>query len=354
MKYRFRPSGKKRAFLVPIGTRLRAKGRNKPKRIRNLPEGREKIDFSEIRKRGRFYAVLFSIKKSLLHFRSQIKTFFKGLWERLRSLSKKAKVASSNAFAKIPKRKKRKKSGSVTSLPLLAGAMTASFLICAFSLVYMAFGLFSFYGRSYRSVTVPDTVGMRYSELGDLGEDFSVSVVSVNNPSFPDGTVISQSPPAGVTRRIYKDTGPCKITLTVSKSVPLTVPDNLLGISERNAVLSLKNAGISYTVNKVYSDVAAGSVISVTPKSGTALSNGEAVTITVSLGKRIDTVFMPDLTGLSESEAIEQLNMLGLKLKTVVYIQSNQTAGTVTAQSIIKDTSVSKGTEVSLSVSLGR
>ena len=195
MKYRFRPSGKKRAFLVPIGTRLRAKGRNKPKKIRNLPEGREKIDFSEIRKGSRLYAVLFSVKKSLLRFGLKAKSFFKGLWTKLRSLSSKAKSAASNAFAKIPKRKKKKKSGSATSLPLLAGAMTASFLVCAFSLVYMAFGLFSFYGRSYRSVTVPDTVGMLYSELGDLGEDFDISAVSVNNPSFPDGTIISQSPP---------------------------------------------------------------------------------------------------------------------------------------------------------------
>ena len=82
-------------------------------------------------------------------------------------------------------------------------------------------------------------------------------------------------------------------------------------MSERDAVLSLKNAGISYTVNRVYSDATAGSVASVAPKSGTVLSNGEAITLTVSLGKRIDTVFMPDLTGLSESEAAEQINMLG-------------------------------------------
>ena len=353
MKYRFRPSGKKRAFLIPIGTKLRAKGRDKPKIIKNLPEAREKIDFSEIRQRGRFYVILFSVKRSLLKFSLWVKALFKKIWTRLKSLSKKAKTATANALGKIPKRKK-KKSGSAASLPLLAGAMTASLLICAFSLIYMAFGLFSFYGRSYRSVTVPDTVGMLYSELGDLGADFSISVVSVNNPSFPDGTVISQSPPAGVERRIYEDTGPCKLTLTVSKSTLLTVPDNLLGISERDALLSLKNAGISYTVNKIYSDAAAGSVISVTPKSGTVISDGEAVTLTVSLGKRIDTVFMPDLMGLSESEAAEQLELLGLKLKNVVYIQSSQKAGTVTAQSIIKGTSVSKGTAVSLSVSIGR
>ena len=354
MKYRFRPSGKKRAFLIPIGAKLRAKGRDKPKRIRNLPEAREKIDFSEIRKRGGFYTLLFSAKRSLLRLGLWIKAIFKKAWAKLKSLSKKAKTAAANTFEKIPKRKRRKKSGSAASLPLLAGAMTASFLVCAFSLIYMAFGLFSFYGRSYRSVTVPNTVGMLYSEIGDLGDDFLISVVSVNNPSFPDGTVISQSPPAGVERRIYKDTGPCKITLTVSKSVLRSVPKGILGMSERDAALSLKNAGFSYTVNKVYSDAAYGSVISVSPKSGTVLSNGESVTLTVSLGKRVDTVFMPDLTGLSESEATDQLKMLGLNLRAVVYIESNQKAGTVTAQSIIKGASVSKGTEVSLSVSLGR
>lgn len=354
MKYRFRPSGKKRSLLISAKTTLRLKGSDKPKKSRNLPEAREKIDFSEVGKKSSFALALLTLRKALKRFGTKVSNLSKKLLSKIKSAFKKTKSAVSVTWSNISKKKKEKKPKSVNSLPLLAGAMTAAFLVCAFSILYMVFGLFSFYGRSYRTVTVPDTVGSLYSELGNLGEDFTLSVKSVNNPDYPDGTVISQSPPAGVTRRIYKDKGPCKITVTVSQSKRYTVPEGILGASERDALLALKNAGIPYKINRVYSDFAANSVTSVLPGSGTSLSEGEAVTVTVSLGKRIDTVFMPDLSGLSESEATEQLSRLGLNLGQVVYVESSKKAGTVTSQSIIKNTSVTIGTKVSITVSLGR
>ncbi|MBE6667731.1 MAG: PASTA domain-containing protein [Ruminococcaceae bacterium] len=347
MKYRFRPSGKKRSLLISANTVLRLKGSDKPKKASNLPEAREKIDFSEVGGRSRFALALLSVKIAL-------KQFWKGVVKKLRDFLKKSKSAASCALNRIPKKKKEKKVKSVNSLPLLAGAMTAAILVCAFSVIYMVFGLFSFYGRSYRTVAVPDTVGSHYSKLTNLGEDFIISVKSVNNPDFPDGTVISQSPPAGVTRRIYKDKGPCRITVTVSRSKKYTVPDGILGATERDALLALKNAGIPYKINREFSDSVPNSVTSIVPGSGTILSAGEAVTVTVSLGKQIDSVFMPDLTGLSESEAVEQISRLGLILGRVVYVESSQKAGTVTSQSIIKSTPVSPGTEISITVSIGR
>lgn len=354
MKYRFRPSGKKRNLPISENTVLRLKGSNKPKKAKNLPEAREKIDFSETGKKSSPFAALLFIKIAFWRFRSWTVKIAKRIITGLKSFFGKTSSAVRGAWNNVSKDKKDRKKKAVNSLPLLAGAMTASFLVCTFSVICMAFGLFSFYGRSYRNVTVPDTVGSLYSELGYLGEDFAVSVKSVNNPDFPDGAVIGQSPPAGVTRRIYKDRGPCKITLTVNQIKKLYVPDGLLGASERDAVLTLKNAGIPYRITKVHSDSAENSVTSVFPKSGTSLSVGEPVTITVSLGKHVDTLFMPDLLGLSENDASEQLSMLGLRLKNVIYVESSQKAGTVTSQSIIKNTSVPRGTEVSITVSLGR
>ena len=63
---------------------------------------------------------------------------------------------------------------------------------------------------------------------------------------------------------------------------------------------------------------------------------------------------MPDLTGLSKSDAEAQLKKMGLKLGSVYEKYSNEEAGTVIKQDPKAGTKISRGQTVDLTVSKGK
>ena len=352
MKYRFRPSGKKRSLILKRGTTLRYSGRDKPQPVRALFDAKEKIFFTDDLPKRKKSFDLTKLRRTAKAFALKLSLFFRKLFGKLRTGIKKLNKGVTVFFDSRKKREKKEK--KINSLPMLSGALVASLLVCAVSFIYIIFGLFSFYARDYETVTVPTLVGSQLSDAQVDGEKFNLTVKYENNPDYADGTVILQSPPSGVTRRIYKDDGKCDITLTVSKHEEIFVPDGLVGSSLRDASLSVLNNSLTYNVKEVYSEtVEKGKVIGVSPASGTKASSNDTVTLTVSLGKRIKQIFVPSLIGASETDAINRLSAVGLKLGKVTYSHSDKSAGTVIYQSISKNTSVAEGTAVSITVSIG-
>ncbi|MBP3388875.1 MAG: PASTA domain-containing protein, partial [Clostridia bacterium] len=62
---------------------------------------------------------------------------------------------------------------------------------------------------------------------------------------------------------------------------------------------------------------------------------------------------MPNLCGLSESEAISRIRSLGFEVGEIKYAPSSSSAGTVTEQSVAPYTSLELGASVSITVSSG-
>lgn len=149
-----------------------------------------------------------------------------------------------------------------------------------------------------------------------------------------------------------------KLTLGKKESASTTTAEKvevpaLVNYTEKKAENQLTKLGLK--VRKAYATsdtVKEGYVIKQSPKGGTIVNKGFAVTITISKGVGKTTV--PSLIGVSQSVAESELNQVGLKLGTVSYDYSGEVGvGDVISQGIQSGTSVDKGTKVSVVLSLG-
>ncbi len=94
-----------------------------------------------------------------------------------------------------------------------------------------------------------------------------------------------------------------------------------------------------------------GDVISQDPLPGTPLEKGKTVTITV--GKAPAQVEVPDLTGLTQDEAVAALKAAHLQLGTPTTQPSDQPEGTVVSQDPLPGQKVDKGSTVDVVLSAG-
>ena len=85
------------------------------------------------------------------------------------------------------------------------------------------------------------------------------------------------------------------------------------------------------------------------PESGLKAKKGTAINVIVSLGPSSPVV--PDLSGMTQQEAKNALERIGLKLGKTDYRISDVAIGYVCAQSIVGGTEVSLGTSVNVSIS---
>ncbi|MGM9539412.1 Stk1 family PASTA domain-containing Ser/Thr kinase [Anaerovibrio sp.] len=215
-------------------------------------------------------------------------------------------------------------------------------------------GSFLSFGKFWSSaeIDVPDVVGKSSIVAQQMLEDknLRVKLVESNDDSVPAGQVISQYPEAGARVKEQR-----LVTLTVSKGgEELTVPD-LKSMSRSNAEEKLKKMGLK--VGAVFEENAkepAGTVINQDPRSGSKITKGQSVDITVSLGEKKKDVTVQNYAGLSVESAKSNLEANGLSLGGVTEEASSKPKGTVISQSPAAGTSLTEGGSVSLVISSGR
>lgn len=238
------------------------------------------------------------------------------------------------------------------------GVFCASLLILVISALITFLTLFSRFGGIHRTVSVPSLVSLTEAQALELleksGDCFNYKITYANNPTVPEGTVISQSPIASTQRKLYGINGKLTLSITVSKkSTPVTIP-SLVGQSLRDVELELKNAGINVITDALYSrTVATGKIITQSKEAGSKIYPSDTVTLTVSLGPPIKYLTVPNVIGLSESKAISLLTIEGFKVNAVIYNASELPAGTVISQSVDGGTTLRDGSPIALTVSLG-
>lgn len=132
----------------------------------------------------------------------------------------------------------------------------------------------------------------------------------------------------------------------------VTVPD-VTGKQMTLARQILEDKKLRVNVAETYNaDVPAGQVVSQNPTAGSKVKEQRLVTIYVSKGG--EEIEMPELTGLSKSDAEAQLKKMGLKLGSVYEKYSNEEAGTVIKQDPKAGTKISRGQTVDITVSKGK
>ena len=215
-------------------------------------------------------------------------------------------------------------------------------------------GSFLSFGKFWSSaeIDVPDVVGKSSIVAQQMLEDknLRVKLVESNDDSVPAGQVISQYPEAGARVKEQR-----LVTITVSKGgEELTMPD-LKSMSRSNAEEKLKKMGLK--VGAVFEENAkepAGTVIGQDPRSGSKITKGQSVDITVSLGEKKKDVTVQNYAGLSVESAKSNIEANGLSLGGVTEEASSKPKGTVIGQSPAAGTALTEGGSVSLVISSGR
>ena len=169
-----------------------------------------------------------------------------------------------------------------------------------------------------------------------------VKVVEQFDAEVPAGQVISQTPDAGTTVKEQR-----VVTIYVSKGgEDLTMP-NLKGLSRLSAEDKLKKMGL--TIGSVYekvSDQEVWTVLDQEPASGKKIQKGQTVDLTISKGKQIKLVNVPDFTGGTLDAAKDRLKQLKLSLGSVTREKSRQASGTILHQTPSAGTEVDEGTTI--------
>ena len=199
---------------------------------------------------------------------------------------------------------------------------------------------------------MPDVVGLS-EKMADKKLSDNNLQMQVKSSEYSDtvekGNVISQEPKADEVVSKYS-----KVSVVISLgSDAFDISKlNLVGKTKESAESLLKENGFSVDTKEEPSDtVPKGSVISYTP---TKPKNGERVTLTVSSGKKVTKVVVPNITGMSESEAKTLLETNGLILGNKAEQHSSTAAkGIIIGQSTAAGSSVDSGSSVDYAVSNG-
>jgi len=236
----------------------------------------------------------------------------------------------------------------------LVGALTVTFL-SAFLVLYKLL-LSDFFG-AHEKIVVPNMVGMSYAEAREILDNdyYNAEVLFEYSSSVPSGEIISQRPDGGAERKVFRRGEPCAVSVVVSRGKELIEIPELVGKSERDATLLLKNAAFSVSViEEDAPTVPSGSVISSTPESGEMLESGGLVILRVSRRKDKTMQLVPSVCGLSEQGAIAKIRAAGFSVGDIQYQSSKEAAGLVISQDRIALTKSRAGGKISLTVSAGQ
>jgi len=224
-------------------------------------------------------------------------------------------------------------------------------LLCAAYLTFDA--LFSPPTAPAISVEIPDLCGKPLASAA-LDDRFEVEIEYRYDAKARAGTVLSQAPVAGSRRKLTQENPRCKLSLTVSLGKEAIALPDVVGKDAQDATATLRAKGFAVETVTVDSAYRAGTVLSCLPKAGTLLPRGETVTLTVSAGIPTGTVTVPDVVGLSRSDALIALWTAQLSVVDVIEVDSDAPAGTVIRQSHRRGTVVAAGTGMTLYVSRAR
>ena len=199
-------------------------------------------------------------------------------------------------------------------------------------------------------VEMPDLANLSYNEavkkLVALGFDSAkFSEQKKEAPGVEAGLIIDQAPGKG--QQVPNNSN---VVLVVSAPPSRVTVPNVGGMSPGDAETKLRNLGFEVTaVNATSTDVASGTVIRSEPLAGNTVNYGSKITIVISTGAPQATV--PNLSGMTESEARTALENAKLKIKIgepVDVFNGSPQVGKVILQSPLAGTSQAQGTTITV------
>lgn len=198
-------------------------------------------------------------------------------------------------------------------------------------------------------VEVPNVSGQTREQaertLDDAG--LGVAVETRDSSDVPSDTVIETSPPAGESVKRGS-----QVTLIVSSGPGRVSVPPVVGQQLNAAEQQLSAVGLASSTSEESSGRPAGEVISQSPDAGTRVDPGSTVALVVSSGPEpVTEVDVPNVVGLTRSDAVSNLRSLGLSpsvQQETTDIQPQD--GRVIDQNPAGGTTVDEGTTVVITV----
>jgi serine/threonine-protein kinase len=191
---------------------------------------------------------------------------------------------------------------------------------------------FIFFSGDSKDVNMmPNLLGEKQQDAVELLEkDYQVKVVineeQIVTDAYEAGKVAASDPKAGSSIK-SGDT----VTLTISKGKYFKLED-YVGETKEDAIKALEKLGFEVTIEYVTSDKEIGIVVEQGTKKGTKIDpTDENLEITLQVSKG-ESIVLENYVGMTYDEAYKQLTALGFSV-TKDEVESEETVGTVTAQS---------------------
>ncbi len=254
-------------------------------------------------------------------------------------------VRSVSEMSKEKYRRRRRRSARVSYLTGTLCVLLVAIGLGSFLLRYFVNDLF----RDRKKIEVPNFVGKNITEI--LNTPSYADFRFVLNAMTENATVVYMQEPSPGTRVLLEEDG-VPITLSLSSDQPV-VPD-VNGMDYRQASSLLRYSGYYVEIIDQISDtVPRNTVMAMTPTANELLDKGSWVYLTVSAGPEIQYISAPNLVGLSETAAIEQIDASELYYGGSEYESSDLPAGTVIGQSVAAYSQYPSHGKVILRVSKG-
>lgn len=243
-----------------------------------------------------------------------------------------------NDFEDRPKKKKKSilLLVIISILVLLLGALAASLIFNG--------------NKESDIVLIPELVGLsrEEAELKLKEQDLLMETLEINSEEEID-TIISVSPKEGTE---VKKGSTVKVTISMGEE-KVAVPDlTNYDVNVAKQMITVSNLVVGEITMEHSDTVEIDKVISQDPKGEDDVPKNTKINLVISLGKKIETVEVPDLLGRSDSEAQVLLEANGLKIGNVSEepTEDKSKDGKIISQSIPKGTKVEQETTVAVTV----
>ena len=170
-----------------------------------------------------------------------------------------------------------------------------------------------------------------------------------NDETIPAGTIVRQSPPAGMAVREGKI-----IRVTVSQGGKVIYVPSLAGQMARSAEITLRSAGLTIgEETSKYSLIGKkDEVLSQDPQAGQSVERDTMVNLVISMGPpSAEMTLMPDWTGKNADEASRWAQAGGIKLDVRQEKSMSVAVGTVIRQEPAPDTDITESKQAVIYVS---
>lgn len=202
------------------------------------------------------------------------------------------------------------------------------------------------------SFNLPNVVGKPVAQATNTLKNDGLTVTTTNQATttYAVGTVLKTDPTPG---SLVKSGNNVNLTVASAPVVPkVTVPAGITNTDVTTAEGILTQAGLQYTVKNTPNNANQGQVLSADPATGTSVNKGSTVTLTVSSGP--NSVTVPSVAGLSQTNAANVLGNRGLTLNgTTPQASTQYQAGVVIGSEPGAGAPVPPNSGVTLIVSTG-